>query len=124
MSMPGKKSNSPKRREAHELQVLTSRVPLAGDGDGFFPAEAWGHIARKLGLSPRQTQIARCVVAGQADKEIARRLGLSPRTVHTHLERLRAKLGVENRVDLVARVFAAHNNHQSKSQSDPPAGCP
>jgi DNA-binding CsgD family transcriptional regulator len=120
MSISGKESRAVKgrheRRDAGGSQVPAPSLPPSGDGDGFFSDKAWVGIGKKLGLSPREAEITRCIVTGQGDKEIARRLDVSPRTIQTHLERLRAKLGAENRVDLVARVFAAHN----KWRSEPP----
>jgi DNA-binding CsgD family transcriptional regulator len=115
----GERSRSSKgrhqRSDAGVSQVPAPKVPPCGDGDGFLSNKAWAGIANKLGLSPREAEIARCLVAGEGDKEIARRLDVSPRTVQTHLERLRAKLGTENRVDLVTRVFAAHDEWRSES---------
>jgi DNA-binding CsgD family transcriptional regulator len=57
------------------------------------------------GLSPREQEIARMVGAGYPNKTIAARLGISSWTVSTHLRRMFAKLGVNSRAALVARVL-------------------
>jgi len=56
-------------------------------------------------LSPREQEIARMVGAGYPNKTIAARLGISSWTVSTHLRRMFAKLGVNSRAALVARVL-------------------
>ncbi len=90
---------------------LTACVAAAfpsSDGHGLFCEEAWAAIADKLELSPRQMEVARCVLTDQSDEEIARALGLSRGTVHTHVERLHEKLDVHSRVQVVTRVVAAY----------------
>jgi len=68
-------------------------------------ATAWQAIAGRLQLSPREVEIATCVVGDLKESAIARRIGISTHTVHTHLERLYHKLSVNSRVELVVRVF-------------------
>ena len=56
-------------------------------------------------LSPREQEIARMVGAGYPNKTIAARLGISTWTVSTHIRRMFAKLGVNSRAALVAKVL-------------------
>lgn len=46
----------------------------------------------KVELSKRQAEIVLRVQQGQSDKAIAYELGISVRTVHTHIERIAAKV--------------------------------
>ncbi|WP_191906585.1 helix-turn-helix transcriptional regulator [Microbacterium lushaniae] len=48
-------------------------------------------------LTSRETQVARLVADGRANKEIAAVLGISVRTVEEHVARIRAKLGAPSR---------------------------
>lgn len=50
-----------------------------------------------LGLSSRETEVLGWIAQGKSNPEIALILHISVRTVHKHIERLYAKLGVENR---------------------------
>ncbi len=77
MSIPGEQSQ--KSAGARILEAPSCCPP-----HGVFCDEAWAAIADKLNLSPRQVQVARCVVGGQADREIVRTLGISWHTVQTH----------------------------------------
>jgi predicted ATPase/DNA-binding CsgD family transcriptional regulator len=54
------------------------------------------------GLSAREVEVLRLVVAGKATPEVAAALFVSPRTVTTHLTNIFAKLGVANRAEAVA----------------------
>ena len=58
---------------------------------------------RTLGLTPRETEVLAWLTQGKTDFEIASILAMSPRTVSKHLERIYAKLGVENRTTAAAR---------------------
>ncbi|GAA0458859.1 hypothetical protein Ade02nite_12730 [Paractinoplanes deccanensis] len=51
-------------------------------------------------LTPRELQIARMVADGLTNREVAARLTVSVRTVESHLEHVRAKLGLRSRAQL------------------------
>ena len=55
-----------------------------------------------LGLSPRELDVLRLLVAGHHDREIAAALRVSPRTVQTHVASIFAKFGVNSRVEATA----------------------
>jgi DNA-binding response OmpR family regulator/DNA-binding CsgD family transcriptional regulator len=57
-----------------------------------------------LGLTPRQAEVAYWVAQGKTNPEIAIILGASPRTIDKHMERILARLGVENRSALTFAV--------------------
>lgn len=69
------------------------------------PHELAEVIAAAYGLTERERDIARLVVAGQSNKEVAATLWLSPWTVQDHLKNIFAKLGVHSRAELGARMF-------------------
>jgi DNA-binding CsgD family transcriptional regulator len=56
------------------------------------------------GLTPREREVLRLVVAGHSNPEIADALFLSRRTVTTHLTRIFAKLGVAGRAEAAVRA--------------------
>lgn len=49
-------------------------------------------------LSPREKQIAALLSQGHSSTDIAKMLFLSPKTVASHKERIKNKLGIDNRV--------------------------
>jgi len=53
-------------------------------------------------LTARETEILRWIAAGKNNPEIAVILGVSRYTVKTHVERILAKLGVDNRLEAVS----------------------
>jgi DNA-binding CsgD family transcriptional regulator len=61
----------------------------------------------RLTLSPRELQIARLVARGATNRAIASTLDISSWTVSTHVRRIFAKLGVNNRAEMVTALFAA-----------------
>lgn len=61
----------------------------------------------RKGLSPRETQILRCLVGGDSNKVIANRLGTAEQTVKVHLKSLLRKIGATNRTQ--AAVWALNN---------------
>ncbi|MCK8669581.1 response regulator transcription factor [Rhodococcus sp. NPDC003382] len=65
-------------------------------------------IAAAHGLSARETDVVRQVLAGRTREEIGRALFISPYTVQDHLKSIFAKTGVHSRRDLVARLAWSH----------------
>lgn len=55
-------------------------------------------------LSDREVEVARLVLAGRTHKEIGAQLYLSPKTVEHHVARIRTKLGVRSRAELIAAL--------------------
>jgi DNA-binding NarL/FixJ family response regulator len=56
-------------------------------------------------LTPRETEVLRCLAQGLDPTEIAARLFISRRTVGTHLENITRKLGVRSRAQAVALAY-------------------
>lgn len=58
-------------------------------------------MGRRLGLTPRQADVLRCVVQGKPNKVIARELDISEGTVKAHLSLVMQALGARNRTEAV-----------------------
>jgi DNA-binding CsgD family transcriptional regulator len=58
------------------------------------------------GLSRREREVARLLVAGYSGVNVAAISGLSENTVRTYVRRLYAKVGVSNRADLVRKLVS------------------
>src|SRR5688572_10665033 len=56
-------------------------------------------------LTKRMREILGLLVQGKSEKEVASDLGLSPHTVHIHVTRMYARLGVNSRAELLARFY-------------------
>ena len=72
------------------------------------------------GLSKREREIARLLVAGYSGVNVAAISGLSENTVRTYVRRLYAKLGVNNRADLVRKLVTPEPTGSPSSQIAPP----
>jgi DNA-binding NarL/FixJ family response regulator len=57
------------------------------------------------GLTPRETQVLRCIAVGIGRAEIARHLFMSPHTARTHIQRILTKLDVHS---ALAAMACAH----------------
>jgi DNA-binding CsgD family transcriptional regulator len=68
-------------------------------------SDAAPSLPATLPLSPREHEVLRWVAAGKTDRDIAAILGISPHTVHKHLQRAYAALGVETRTAAVMRAL-------------------
>lgn len=58
-------------------------------------------------LSARQAEVLRLLATGLSSGEIARKLGISARTVYEHVNVARERVGAADRVELIARCYAA-----------------
>ena len=67
------------------------------------------------GLSKREREIARLLVAGYSGVNVAAISGLSENTVRTYVRRLYQKLGVANRADLVRKLMSPEPTSQAPS---------
>src|ERR1051326_1976155 len=74
-------------------------------GSAIFSNRVWDELARNLRFTKRELQIMRGVFDDQTEYAIGADLGISIHTVHTHLERLRHKLGAVDRAALILRVI-------------------
>ena len=72
------------------------------------------------GLSKREREMARLLVAGYSGVNIAAIVGLSENTVRTYFRRLYAKLDVSNRADLVRKLVSPdHDDPVAPSTTTP-----
>ena len=62
--------------------------------------------SRLVGITTREMQVLRWIVAGKTNKQMARMLSRSQRTVEYHRNRLMRKLNAHNAAELVQQVFA------------------
>jgi DNA-binding NarL/FixJ family response regulator len=56
-------------------------------------------------LTPREREVTTMVAEGMSTEEVARKLFIGEATVRTHLYRVRTKLGVRDRAELVSLVY-------------------
>jgi DNA-binding CsgD family transcriptional regulator len=84
-------------RDPHYLVLLPRPTPNPSPG----PLDP----CRRLGFTPRQTQVCSLVCRGHANKEIAALLGCSIKTVEAHMGALLRKAGASSRAGLVAQVL-------------------
>jgi DNA-binding NarL/FixJ family response regulator len=80
-----------------------------GCGDGLQPfpltEQEWREVRDRLGFTDQQAMVAALVLRAACDKKIAYELGLRLPTVRTHLRRVYEKAGVQDRAELIVRVF-------------------
>jgi DNA-binding CsgD family transcriptional regulator/predicted negative regulator of RcsB-dependent stress response len=90
------------RRARALLGETGAPVPRRGRGESEVPSSL-----RALGVTSREVDVLKLVMAGCSNKEIAAQLFLSPKTVERHMTSLFGRLGVRNRQELAA-VGVAH----------------
>ena len=80
------------------------------------PPKGVAEVPRAFGLTPRELQIVRAVVAAYGNREIAEALAISEKTVKHHLTNIFDKVGVSSRLELA--LFALHHGLEP---TDPPS---
>lgn len=78
-------------------QIAVTIDPVAGD-------QLVGMLLTAYGLSPREREVCREVIAGHPTTHIAQHLYVTPNTVQDHLKSVFAKTGARSRGELVARL--------------------
>lgn len=101
--------------------IKVMRPPLPGSA--VFSDEAWTELSRNLQLSKRELQLIQRVFDDQTESEMATELGMSPNTVHTHMERLRRKLAVSDRSELLLRTMCEFLRLTTTPESSLPPIC-
>ena len=84
-----------------EEETLTGRPE-----DGVLESALIFDLDKDIGLTKRETDILRLIVAGQTNKQIAMQLSRSERTVEFHRNRLMRKVGAHNAAQLVKSALA------------------
>src|SRR6201986_792435 len=72
-----------------------------------FTHAEWTRAIDKFNLTARQIKVVEQILRGQKDKQIADALHLSEATVRRHVSRVFARLGVNDRVQLILTLLAA-----------------
>ncbi|WP_043503987.1 helix-turn-helix domain-containing protein [Georgenia sp. SUBG003] len=60
----------------------------------------------ETGLSAREKEVARLVLVGKTYREIGETIFISPRTAEHHIARIRRRLGVDTRAEMLTRLRA------------------
>jgi len=94
-----------KLQNRSKVGVLSGHQTTVTSDHAIFSDKEWAQIIDELSLSPRQKEIIQCLLLGDSDKQIANDLHISVPTVRTHLSRLFIKLDVQDRVELILRIF-------------------
>jgi DNA-binding NarL/FixJ family response regulator len=74
--------------------------------------DEWQDVVRHLQLPPQQARVVAMVLHGQRNKQIARSLSLRETTVRTYMGRIFESLQVNDRTELVLRIFALCHTNQ------------
>ncbi len=86
-------------RRARETEAVGESAKMRPPIDG-------ARIARRFGLTERQTEVAVRLAAGRTDAEIASEMSVGAATVRTHVRHVYRKLGVRRRVRAADRLWA------------------
>jgi DNA-binding NarL/FixJ family response regulator len=94
------------------IETLVSAIQAVMQGYVWMPPELQAAFARTLTesprlLTPRESEIVRCVALGMRNAEIATSLSVSENTVKTHLTNIFQKLEIRDRVELA--LYAIRN---------------
>lgn len=95
------------RLHFHYSVITLHEERLSPDAERFLP----------LGLTPRECDVLAWLCAGKSNEEIGRILGLSPLTVKTHVQKILAKMGVENRTSAVSQALAFLSESRTRGVS-------
>ncbi len=84
--------------------AAASEAALPGDGTRAAIERSCGALARKGGLTGRETEILAMLARGRSAPFIAQELVISPNTVKTHVKHIYAKLGAHSQQEIIDLV--------------------
>lgn len=90
------------------IPTISGRPRPLTKGSDILTSAQWSEVCSRLRLSDRELEVVVGVFDDLKEAAIASRLGISAHTVHTHLERLYRKLGVNGRGRMIIEVLAEH----------------
>lgn len=90
-----------KRLPAGQVRFIVSTPAASGGTQGF------AERARAMGLSRRETEVAGLLMGGLTNESIAAQMNISFRTVENHLRSIYAKVSVNSRTQLLARLVSS-----------------
>ena len=97
-------------RKDAEPETLLTAVRAVAQGRTFIDPSIGHRVLRTATaadeLTGRELEVLRHVALGNSNRQIAEALKISDETVKTHVSRLLAKLGVENRAQAAVRALA------------------
>jgi len=105
VSLIGQISRGEQSCPSHIAGSLLRRVAAAGRG----VTPTASPFSASLPLTCREQQVFNLVGTGLSNKDIARRLSISLGTTKSHVHNLLAKLSVQRRADVMARLHADHH---------------
>jgi DNA-binding CsgD family transcriptional regulator len=85
-----------RRASSDEVAIIVERAR---------PSEVVDLKLDAYGLTGREQEVVRAILAGDSTAQVARRLYLSPHTVQQHLKSIFTKTGVNSRRALIALIF-------------------
>jgi DNA-binding NarL/FixJ family response regulator len=108
-------------KAAYETAVRLGAAPLRGALEalarrarldlGVAPLQEPG----RRGMTPREVEVLRLLVAGKSNRQIAEELFISGKTASVHVTNILAKLGVHSRLEAAARARELGLDHPVNS---------
>jgi DNA-binding NarL/FixJ family response regulator len=111
---PTRMENGHSAQKGNSAGVLPSPDRLLlpkNPGEGLLSAEDWGLVAARLRLSARERDVAKLMFEGKTRLQIARKLKCASGTVRVYIDRLFAKLRVQDRLGMVLRVVRIYRDY-------------
>lgn len=84
--------------------------------DGLFSEDEWEALHTEFGLPPRQREVIEHLFRGHSDKQIADHLGVALPTVRSHLRRIYTRFDVQDRTELVLKIFHVYMRSNQHAQ--------
>lgn len=99
-------ARAPEHRDTLQLLALARSLHADDEdgGTGEAPVPTRGSVREEGVLSAREREVARLVLEGKTYAEIGNAIFISPRTAEHHIARIRRRLGVTSRSELLARL--------------------